>query len=66
MSEKRFKLLGEWCMFICKNEFVYWNQTYLFRFYDKKTANIFCDLCNLFLKYNAIRTFEKEKGSDGV
>ena len=53
-------------MFICRDEFVYWEQTYLFRFYDKKTANIFCDLCNLFLKYNAIRTFEKEKGDDGV
>jgi len=46
--------------FIARNEFVYWEQTYLFRFYEKKNAQIFCDLCNLFLKYNPIRTFEKE------
>ena len=40
-------------------KYVYWEQTYLFQFNDKKTATKFCDLCNLFLKWHNIK-----KGGD--
>lgn len=46
--------------FVCRNQYVYYKQVYLFRFDDNRTANVFCDLCNLFLKYNPIRKFGDE------
>ena len=61
--------IGEWYLyerwilmvFNHNKEFIYWNQTYLFRFYDKKSASVFCDLCNLYIKYNPIRKWKGEK-----